>query len=233
MSPPATRASRTHSRGRRAAGNAPAGGSLADPRRGFPRWPPQGVPSLAPAGGSLAGRSVAGGFTLIEILVVVVIIGVLSAGLLLSVTLTGRDRDLEKESDRLLALMNYAREQSELQTREYGLIFQDDSYEFVSYDMHRTVWRSVFEDDALVLRKLPYGLDVKLKVETRPVVLKKPQDAKDKTPQVMIFSSGDLTQFEVTLEREGGVRSITIAADDKGVLVEKPMVDTTVKENRT
>jgi general secretion pathway protein H len=178
-------------------------------------------------------RAAAGGFTLIEILVVVVIIGVLSAGLLLSVSLTGRDRDLEKESDRLLALMNYAREQSEVQTRQYGLIFQDDSYEFVSYDVHRTVWRSVFEDDALVLRKLPYGLDVKLKVETRPVVLKKPTDAKDKTPQVMIFSSGDLTQFEVTLEREGGIRSITIATDDKGTLVEKPMVDTTVKENKT
>ena len=95
-----------------------------------------------------------------------------------------RDRDLEKESDRLVALLNYAREQSELQTREYGLIFQDDSYEFVSYDVHRTVWRSVFEDDALVLRKLPYGLDVKLKVETRPVVLKEAnQDAKDKTPR--------------------------------------------------
>ena len=49
----------------------------------------------------------------------------------------------------------------------------------------------------------------------------------------MIFSSGDLTQFEVTLEREGGIRSITLAQDDKGNLVEKPMVDTTVKGNRT
>jgi general secretion pathway protein H len=175
----------------------------------------------------------AGGFTLIEIMVVVVIIGVLAAGLILSVSLTGRDRDLEKESDRLVALMNYAREQSELQTRQYGLIFQDDSYEFVSYDVHRTIWRSVFEDDALILRKLPDGVDVKLKVETRPVVLKKPTDAKDKTPQVMIFASGDLTQFEVTLEREGGVRSITISQDDKGNIIEKPMVDTTVKENRT
>jgi general secretion pathway protein H len=203
--------------------NAPAGDSLADS--------PLGTPSLAARSRSVAAGS--GGFTLIEILVVVVIIGVLSAGLLLSVSLTGRDRDLEKESDRLLALMNYAREESELQTREYGLIFQDDSYEFVSYDVHRAMWRSVFEDDALILRKLPYGLDVKLKVETRPVVLKKPQDAKDKTPQVMIFSSGDLSQFEVTLEREGGIRSITLAQDEKGNLVEKPMVDTTVKENRT
>ena len=177
-------------------------------------------------------RSTARGFTLIEIMVVVLIIGVMSAGLLLSVSLTGRDRELEKESDRLLALINYAREQAELQTREYGVIFQDDNYEFVAYDVHRQVWRTLFEDDALVLRRLPYGLNVKLKIETRPVVLKKPADAKDKTPQVMIFSSGDLTQFEVTLERDGGVRSVTIVQDDKGNVVEQPMVDTTVRENR-
>jgi len=176
------------------------------------------------------GRVAQGGFTLVEILVVVVIIAILSAGLLLSVSLTGRDRDLEKESDRFLALLNYAREQAELQTREYGVILQDDNYEFVSYDMHRAVWRSIFEDDALRARKLPYGLDFKLKIDTRQVVLKKPADAKDKTPQLMIFSSGDVTQFEVTIEREGGERSVTIVEDDKGNIIAKPMVDT--KESR-
>lgn len=178
-------------------------------------------------------RSRVGGFTLVEILVVVVIIGVLSAGFVLSITLAGgRDGELQKESDRLYGLMQYAREQAELQTREYGIIFQDDYYEFVTYDVHRQQWRSVFEDDVLKLRKLPYGLDVKLKVETRPVVLKKPDNAQDKTPQVMIFSSGDLTQFEVTLERDNGLRFVTINEDDKNTLVEANMVDTTVKEER-
>lgn len=178
-------------------------------------------------------RSVAGGFTLVEILVVVVIIGVLSAGFVLSLSLAGgRDSELQKESTRLYDLMNYAREQSELQTREYGIIFQDDSYEFVSYDMRSQQWRSIFEDDIMRLRHLPYGLDVKLKVETRPVVLKKPENAKDKTPQVMIFSSGDTSQFEVTLEREGGIRYVTINEDDKGALVKNDMVDTTVQDGR-
>jgi general secretion pathway protein H len=167
----------------------------------------------------------AGGFTLIEMLVVVVIIAVVSAGMILSVSLTGRDRDLEKESDRLHALFTYVREQAELQTREYGVLFEDDGYQFLTYDVHRAAWRDVFEDDALGARKLPDGLGFKLKVEARPVVLTRPKDAHDKTPQVMIFSNGDLTSFEATLERDGGLRSVTLAPDDKGAVVERAMVE--------
>jgi len=214
------------------------------------------------------------GFTLIEILVVVLIIGIISAGVLLSVNLTGRDRELERESDRILNLVNYAREQAELQTREYGVIFHDDGYEFVAYDARRGHWRDVFEDDALRLRKLPDGLSFKLAVEGRPVVLvptedsqkkkkspsgstdkdkdskprslqdikdlkelaspvKKLEDDLDKglgeekppVPQVTIFSNGDLTSFEITLMREGGVRSITLSEDEKGQFIAKPMVE--------
>ena len=172
-------------------------------------------------------RAAAGsaGFTLIEILVVVLIIGVVAAAMLLSFTLTGRDRELEKESDRLFALFNYARERAELQTREYGVLFEDDGYEFLTYDLRRTQWRSVVEDDALTARKLPDGLDFKLVVEARPVVLTRPKDAKDKAPQVMIFSNGDLTSFSATLEREGGVRSVTLTQDEKGQVIEQPMVE--------
>jgi type II secretion system protein H len=209
------------------------------------------------------------GFTLIEILVVVFIIGIISAGVLLSVNLTGRDRDLEKESDRFFSLVNYAREQAQLQTREYGVLMHDDGYQFVAYDARRGVWREIYEDEILRVRKLPDGLDFKLVVDTRPVVLvptgeiKKPDPSKDKkpvksindvksiddvtatgkklgddigtglkddtkpiVPQVMIYSNGDLSSFEITMERDGGVRSVTIAQDDKGQVIEKPMVET-------
>ena len=42
----------------------------------------------------------------------------------------------------------------------------------------------------------------------------------------MLYSNGDLSSFEITLERERGVRSITLAQDDKGVVIAKPMVET-------
>jgi general secretion pathway protein H len=171
------------------------------------------------------GGSRARGFTLIEILVVVAIIAVISVGVLLSVNLTGRDRELQKEGDRLEALFTYAREAAELQTREFGVLFDDDGYEFLTYDQHEGVWRSITEDDAFGPRKLPEGLDVKLTLDGRPVVLKRPADAKDKTPQVMIFSNGDLDTFAATVERDAGVRSITITEDDKGEVTEKDMVE--------
>jgi len=175
------------------------------------------------------------GFTLVEILVVVVIIAVISAGVLMSINLTGRDQELEKESNRLLTLVNYAREEAELQTREYGLRMQEGSYQFVSYDALKGTWRTIIEDDALRERKLPVGLSLKLVVEGRavvlhaendkPVGLKTATDIPDLTPQMMIFSNGDLTSCEITLQRDGGLRSITVAQDDKGEVVAKPLVE--------
>ncbi len=157
---------------------------------------------------------------------VVLIIGIVSAGILLSLNLTGRDNPLQTESDRLFSLMSYAREQAELQTREFGIQFQEDGYEFLVYDPLLTQWRSITEDDALRARKLPQGIGVQLVVDARPVVLKRPTDAHDKTPQVMILSDGELSSFAATLQRDAGVRSVTVTEDDKGLLVEQPMVET-------
>jgi len=54
------------------------------------------------------------------------------------------------------------------------------------------------------------------------------EEAKKIAPQVTIFSNGDLSSFEVTLEREGGIRSVTIAIDEKGKVIVKPMVETRI-----
>jgi hypothetical protein len=50
-------------------------------------------------------------------------------------------------------------------------------------------------------------------------------DAKDKTPQVMIMSNGDLTSFAATVERDGGRRSITVTQDNQGQVIEQAMVE--------
>ncbi|HEX5462355.1 MAG TPA: type II secretion system minor pseudopilin GspH [Steroidobacteraceae bacterium] len=221
--------------------------------------------------GGRAGRSRLAGFTLLELLVVVVIIGVVTAGMLLSMSFAGKDTELETESKRLLSLMNYAREQAELQTRDYGIFFSENGYEFVVYDVREGAWRSVSEDDALRDRTLSSGLHFKLTVDARPIVLseelkappspKSDSDSDSKSqanppphtgpvppsdpesdsnansssdpdsdsslhafvPQVMIFSSGELSSFTITVDRAAAGRSITLDENQDGDIVQKPM----------
>jgi general secretion pathway protein H len=176
------------------------------------------------------------GFTLIELLVVVLIIGITAATVVLSIGVTGRDNELEKESERLNALLNYTREKAELQTREFGLYLHDNDYEFLTYDARKALWRSIDADETLRLRGLPPGLTLRLIVEGRPVVLKRAADEKKPTdkealekydkqriPHVMIFSNGDLTPFRLTVEREDAGRSISMASNDQGKIEAEPL----------
>jgi general secretion pathway protein H len=156
------------------------------------------------------------GFTLIEMLVVVLIIGVITAGVMLSVSLTGTDHELQTETERLATLMNYARDEAELQTRELGLACTAHGYEFLAFDPRTALWGGIDEDDALRARTLPAGLTLRLKVEGRDVTFTPPLEADQKKPDVMIFSNGDLSAFELTVERDGAARSVTLAIDPKG-----------------
>jgi general secretion pathway protein H len=163
------------------------------------------------------------GFTLIEILVVIVIIGIITAGAMLSLSFAGPDRQLHTEGERLVDLMNYAQEQGELQTRELGLYCTDHSYRFLAFDARRNLWVSIDDDDALRPRTLPDAIRLQLDVEGREVVLASVADEQKKKilpadlqPHVMIFSNGDLTSFRVTLAREGTDQTVTLLPDRQG-----------------
>jgi type II secretion system protein H len=163
------------------------------------------------------------GFTLIEILVVIVIIGIVTVGAVLSMSFTGPDRELHTEGDRLADLMNYAQEQGELQTRELGLYCTDHSYKFLAFDARRNLWVPIDDDDALRPRTLPDAIKLQLDVEGREVVLASVADEEKKKiapvdlqPHVMIFSNGDLTSFRVTLAREGSDTTVSLLPDRQG-----------------
>ena len=190
-------------------------------------------PNSARHPGSLCA---ARGFTLIELMVVILIIGLITVTIVLTPSFGGKDSELQKEGERAFNLMNYARDKAQLQTHEFGLFCNDTMYEFLTYDPRRSVWRSVDEDDVLRQRKLPTGLRLRLVVEGRQVILKSLQDQaredknkdkdqreRDRVPHIMLFSNGDLTPFELTFEREGAGRSISMASTDDGKIEEQDM----------
>ena len=173
------------------------------------------------------------GFTLIELLVVLVIIGVVIGATLLSFGGRGRDSQLEQERDRLEALIGYVRERAALQTVEYGLRCEQGGFRFVMYDTRKALWVEDPLDEALRARALPGGLAIALSVEDRPIVLPARSDPSkrnvtaDLTPQVMLFSSGELTSFKLTLLRSAAGRSAILTGTPAGkvkagAIVEQP-----------
>jgi general secretion pathway protein H len=156
------------------------------------------------------------GFTLIEIMVVVVIIGVITAVFIVTFTSGRHDEQLEREAQKLEALFDYAREQAELQTRDYGFRINDREYSFVVFDVLGNEWRPVEEDDSLRMRPFPEGIEPSVVVEGRKIVLDvKKKEIEDFSPTILIFANGDLSSFELILKREGGGESARIYSDEQ------------------
>lgn len=146
------------------------------------------------------------GFSLVEIMIVVFIIGLVSAAVVITFGGESRDTELDEEAERLEALIAYAREQAELQTRDFGFHMNRLEYQFFVFDPLANLWRVPKEDEALRARRFPEGLLPGLVIEGRTIVLDSRRPAlNDFKPQIMIFANGDLTSFEITLEREGNI----------------------------
>ena len=153
----------------------------------------------------LAGRRQAG-FTLLEVLVVIVIIGILTSMAVISVNVLGGDHEMQQEAERLQAILLQSREDAIMQSRDLGLRLDETAYEFLEYDGRTGKWVAVENDPLLRARTLPEGLRLGLRVEDRAVQLKTMQPATDRdpiSPQVVLQAAGDLVPFDLLLSREG------------------------------
>jgi general secretion pathway protein H len=148
----------------------------------------------------------ASGFTLLEVLVVVVIIGILTSMAVISVNVLGGDHEMQKEAERLQAILLQSREDAMLQSRDLGLRLDETGYEFLEYDGRTELWRGVEGDPLLRARTLPDGLRLGLRLEDRDVRLKPREPATERDPlqpQVVLQASGDLVPFDLLLARDG------------------------------
>lgn len=155
------------------------------------------------------------GFTLIEILVVLLIVTIL-AGLTMSrLPAVANDADLDTEVRRLQLLLNMARSDAVLDSTEFGFRLNSKGYEFLSFRDDAQRWqlaqapyhaRNVEEDIRLTLRADSERLQLSGK----------------KVPKLLILSSGEVTPFELIIEAKSGGKQITLASDGYSEIAQKP-----------
>ncbi len=188
------------------------------------------------------------GFSLLELLVVVFIIGVLSTMFTLSVGLTGSDQELETETDRLIAVVQLASDEAIMQGRELGMRFYPDGYEFATfqedfveyYDVEesnqpgeqdkpeerdQSQWIVLGNEAILGQRSLPDGILLELEIDGRLVILERDDEGdeeenskRDYQPQIRLYSSGDISPFVVQLRRTFENKGVQIDFDAQGMV---------------
>ena len=169
-----------------------------------------------------------GGFTLIEILVVVFIAGVLLSVAVLSLGALGDDRDVEREGRRIQSLIQLAGDEAELQGRDFGVEFLRQGYRFVEYDPLFEQWSEIIGDEVLRPRSLPEGYEVELYVEDRQVTLSEEaaiietededtnRTLENYAPHGLILSSGDISPLDVDIIRRTDGATVRLTIDLNG-----------------
>lgn len=140
-----------------------------------------------------ANRRVARGFSLIEILVVLVILAVLAGAVSLAIAGAGGERLLAREAERAQALIAYACEQAELGGRTVGISLSKSGYRFSRTEQE--VWVP-YKGGELRARHWPPPLATALQRDDVPVQLG--DDFPDQ-PQALCYPSGELTPFRLEL----------------------------------
>ncbi len=161
------------------------------------------------------------GFTLVEILVVILIVSIMSGIVIASLPGFTRGADFETETRRVKALLELIREEALMQSTEYGFKLDTDGagrlngYSFHVYDELNQAWVQ-FEEPPFRARELDEGIEARLDIEGEPFSLDEEDD--EATPSVMILSSGELTPFSLSIF-QGRDLSRTLVSDGYGDLI--------------
>ncbi|MDP6993143.1 MAG: type II secretion system minor pseudopilin GspH [Woeseiaceae bacterium] len=180
-------------------------------------------------------------FTLIEILVVMVIVGILMAVAFLSFGILGNDDNMDREARRLSSLIQLVTDEATTQGRDFGVEFMTVGYRFVEHDPLLDQWFEVIGDDYLVQRTLEEGMEFELTLEERRILLhtEAQETAREEVeeeepllvnrlenrdltddylPHVLILSSGDVTPFELRMIRDADRRELLLTLSLAGEL---------------
>lgn len=151
------------------------------------------------------------------------IIGIIVSFAILNIDDRAGDDRLQREADRLQALMRAAADDAVLYGVEVGLDMTRDGYRFLRFDKHG--WQPITRsDNPLRARKLEAPIHLELLQEDKKTarLTGKGNDGKDKEnglrPEVLFLSSGEITPFKLELSADNANSRYIFTGDLTGKL---------------
>lgn len=134
------------------------------------------------------------GFTLIELLVVLVIIGVLTS--LIAISVSPNKPSPQRESRRFYQVVEAARQQAVLFNQDLGMELRGNSYRILQW---RTPQWRLLDTNLFSEHRLPENLSQTLWLDGLPNE-NEAVGAEQPKPQILFFSTGEVTPFGWTLQ---------------------------------
>lgn len=158
----------------------------------------------------------ANGFTLLELLVVIVMIGIILSFATLSIHQGGYATQLAETSQRLVAVMTLASQEAIIQGQEIGIYFEKTGYRF--YRLEMGDWQLQKSD---VMRPYTFQgcIQAQLQVEGENIpLLALAHKTEEKMPQILLASSGEITPFIITLGCDTKTQQYRITGTANGTI---------------
>ena len=148
------------------------------------------------------GRS-CGGFTLLELLLVIAIIGILAGVVVVGSMDTVRQRTVQTEAERLSLAVELARTEALRRNEVWGLSVDGMAYRFQRYDEQAETWVEV-EQRPFTAKTAADGVGFAVRTvfqrNTTMVGNEEPADDDEAPlPDVVIYPGGEVTPFEITI----------------------------------
>jgi len=141
---------------------------------------------------TLPNRQTITGFTLIEILVVIVIISISVGLVVVNFSSGGAPKKAEEEIVRLQQLLRMAHQQSVIRAEEYGVRFYKTGYRFMKYDELSKQWADIANDRLLRSRIIAEPLEIDLYIEQLSVDIPQSTDDDPEPPEDTQLSDANI-----------------------------------------
>ena len=152
------------------------------------------------------------GFTLIEILVVIILLGIIMSLAVLSIG-DSQSEQLEEDMRRLLQVMRLAQEEAILNQQTLAVKFTPRGYRLQRYDAAGKNWLPLAEPAFFRPVELDESYEIRLYQDGLSVSLKEEDEGR-----VLLYASGEMTPFELVISLPDTETSYRLQGDMMGTL---------------